>query len=200
MKIVTGKSLCGLSRPNGSFFLWGTYLPKIIFGRSQRSWRLTSSSLKPVPGRVEPQINRQTVFGGFESSFFPCLPFIHGRSGEAIETGFRRATLRQRSWSGRERATTHKKWKKRLWSHQLDEKARWERPPVIMCVNEKWKVEVSWIFPSLVTTHFFCWRKKFCWSRQPPRFLCQSFLMPLESLCQAFFYRVNSSLGTSQRL
>ena len=77
MKIVTGKSLCGLFRPKGSFFLWGTYLPKIIFGRSQRSWRLTSSSLKPVPGRVEPQINRQTVFGGFESSFFPaCLSFM----------------------------------------------------------------------------------------------------------------------------
>ena len=151
MKIVTGKSLCGLFRPKGSFFLWGTYLPKNIFRRSQRSWRLTSSSLKPVPGRVEPQINRQTVFGGFESSFFPCLPFIHGRSGEAIETGFRRATLRQRSWSGRERATTHKKWKKAVES-SVGRESQMEKTS---CYNVcQWKVKSGGKLNFSVSCHY----------------------------------------------
>ena len=145
MKIVTGKSLCGLSRPNGSFFLWGTYFPKIISGRSQRSWRLTSSSLKPVPGRVEPQINRQTVFGGFESSFFPaCLSFM-AVLARLLKRAFA-APLSDKGHgvgaSGRRLIRNEKKGCGVIsWTRKPDEPDNFYHCAKALkkCVNEKWK-------------------------------------------------------------
>ena len=140
MKIVTGKSLCGLLGRKEAFFSLG-YVPsknyfwtvseimKADLKQPQTSTRTSRASNKQADG-----------FWWLWIEFFPCLPFIHGRSGEAIETGFRRATLRQRSWSGRERATTHKKWKKAVES-SVGRESQMEKTS---CYNVcQWKVKRS---------------------------------------------------------
>ena len=198
MKIVTGKSLCGLFRSKGSFFSLG-YVPS-------KNYFWTVSEIMKADLK-QPQTSTRTSRASNKQAdgiwwlwieFFPCLPFIHGRSGEAIETGFRRATLRQRSWSGRERATTHKKWKKGCgvisWTRKPDEPDNFYHCAKALKKMCQWKVKA---FLKGKKGRFFClvnvWREKFY---APWRFLCPQ----KRHSVKPFFYRVNLSLGSPQRL
>ena len=101
-------------------------------------------------------------------------------------------------WASRERATTHKKWKKGCgvisWTRKPDEPDNFYHCAKALKKMCQWKVKA---FLKGKKGRFFClvnvWREKFY---APWRFLCPQ----KRHSVKPFFYRVNLSLGSPQRL